>query len=65
MKSPWWICLSLAALFTFGASTVLADKDCDKKKECDKSELLADCGKCDKDKGDDEEESEEALLLAD
>jgi hypothetical protein len=68
MKSPWWIGVGLAALFAFGTSTVLADKECDKKKkDGEQSELLADCGKCDKDKGDDEEEeeSEEALLLAD
>jgi hypothetical protein len=65
MKSPWWIGIGLAALFAFGATTVLADKECEKNKDVEESELLADCGKCDKDKGDDEEEAEEAELLAD
>jgi hypothetical protein len=67
MKSPWWISVGLAALFAFATSTVLADKECDKKKkDSEESELLVDCGKCDKDKGDDEEEeSEEGELLAD
>jgi hypothetical protein len=66
MKSPWWISVGLAALFAFATSTVLADKECDKKKkDTEESELFADCGKCDKDKGDDEEESEEGELLAD
>jgi hypothetical protein len=67
MKSPWWISVGLAALFAFATSTVLADKECDKKKkDTEESELFVDCGKCDKDKGDDEEEeSEEGELLAD
>jgi hypothetical protein len=70
MKSPWWISVGLAALFAFATSTVLADKECDKKKkDQEQSELLAD-GKCDKEcdkhkdgEEDEDEDSEESELL--